>query len=104
MIKPVKSTSAESAILNCQICVAAHAKLASHNHTQQRELERPLQRLHLDTAGPFTSNKTKSYLTTVIDQFSRYTEVIVSDTKAVKQSILHRLRSGTIDFSLRSRR
>lgn len=92
VIKPVKSTSAESAILNCQICVAAHAKLASHNHTQQRELERPLQRLHLDTAGPFTSNKTKSYLTTVIDQFSRYTEVIVSDTKAVKQSIMHRLR------------
>ena len=59
-INPVGSKTAESAILNCPLCAAAHGKLASRNKHPQTSVVRSLQRLHIDIVGPFCTTVLKN--------------------------------------------
>lgn len=100
-INPVGSKTAESAILNCPLCAAAHGKLASRNKHPQTSVVRSLQRLHIDTVGPFCTTVLKKYISTVIDQFSSYTEIIVSDVKGIKTRIMEKLKIWNNRFNHR---
>ena len=57
---------------------------------------RSLQRLHIDTVGPFCTTVLKN-----IDQFSSYTEIIVSDVKGIKTRIMEKLKIWNNRFNHR---
>ena len=51
--------------------------------------------------GPFCTTVLKKYISTVIDQFSSYTEIIVSDVKGIKTRIMEKLKIWNNRFNHR---
>lgn len=75
------------AVKNCVSCKIATSTKASHNHAHDRCLRR-LERVHSDTMGPFVVRMEKFYATTLIDDYSGYTEIIWSKSKSVALELL----------------
>lgn len=72
----------------CPVCLATNAVQRPHNQTTQRETKRPLERVHCDTVGPIEIGDIKHYVTALTDDYSQYIEVIISQSKAIKETIV----------------
>lgn len=83
---------ARNKVLNCIHCKAVNSKKISHNRTSQRVAVRRLQRIHLDTLGPFRVNGLKYHITTLIDEFSGFMICVISDTRSIQLSLLRELK------------
>ncbi|KAI5960860.1 uncharacterized protein KGF55_004430 [Candida pseudojiufengensis] len=103
--KPTKQE--EQLVKECQICIKANMKRVPHTSGPQRDKSkiRRLFRLHSDTLGPFNlfleKKITKKYITTVIDEATGFTEIIVSDSKGVKSSIIKIIKKFNQKFNER---
>lgn len=87
-----KNLEARKKVLNCTHCKAVNSKKISHNRSSQRVAIRRLQRIHLDTLGPFRVNGLKYYITTLIDEYSGFMICVISDTRSIQLSLLRELK------------
>lgn len=85
-------------IKNCRHCKMVRSKKVPHNNSTQRRAERRLQRIHSDLMGPFRIDGMKYYTTTLIDEFSSYTTIIVSDTRSVQIAIMREIKKWNSKF------
>ena len=94
----------ETKIKNCEICKLVNHVKVPHNHETFRPAIRVLQRVHIDTAGPFLGKQffrssaglqlisVKYYTTFLIDEFSNYITPIISTNRAVGDEIFNTLQ------------
>lgn len=74
-------------VMDCVSCKIATSTKASHKQVHERS-KRRLERVHSDTMGPFVVRMEKFYATTLIDDYSGYTELIWTKSKSVAQELL----------------
>lgn len=87
------------AVKACKICQLVNHEQISHNKTTQKPPTRVLERVHSDTMGPFYIRNNKFYLTTIIDHFSRYTNIVFKQSKDLQDEIIKRLKIWNNKFT-----
>ncbi|KAM9909352.1 hypothetical protein OXX69_005504, partial [Metschnikowia pulcherrima] len=76
----------------CRTCNEANMTAKPHNK-KYNPATRKHGRVHSDTMGPILGENGRAiYITTLIDEFTRYLEIIITESKAFKQKLLNRLR------------
>ncbi|KAJ8139431.1 hypothetical protein OY671_007358, partial [Metschnikowia pulcherrima] len=79
-------------IRECRVCNETNlvAKPHSKNHAPTTKKH---ERVHSDTIGPIIGERGRHfYITTLIDEHTRYIEIIITGTKSFKERLLNRLK------------
>lgn len=88
--KPQKND--EQRIRECKICRDANLQATPHRKRHQ-SAARKHERVHSDTMGPITCTKGRNiYITTLIDECTRYTEIIILENKSIAEPLLRKLK------------
>lgn len=78
---------------SCRICNESNLIAKSHKKGgAHKTATRKHERIHSDTMGPILGDRGRSiYVTTLTDEYSRYMEVIVTDTKSFKEELMRKI-------------
>lgn len=87
------------AVKECKICKLVNHDQISHNKSTQKPPSRRLERIHSDTVGPFYIDKKKYYLTTIIDHYTKYTNIVFKEHKYLQDEVINRLKIWNNKFN-----
>lgn len=71
-------------VKNCETCVAVKTIRTSHTYVRDKP-KRVLEVVHSDTSGPWNIGNQKWYITTLLDEFTHYTEIFVSKSHSKQE-------------------